>query len=389
MDSQDRTPEYYRIGSSERQTPSRRRRKKKRSPNGCGGALVYLLAVVLISIVLSVIVIFVTNDVFALVKDESTIQFTVEENTKISKLSGELDKEGIVNYGLIFKLFLTVTNKNEDVLAGTYELSPAMDYNQIVLALRNADKKQTVEVTIPEGYSLQQIKETLVKNHVCTEEDLDEALNDYPFKHEFLEDKLPPEDNWLEGYLFPDTYTFYKNGDAVKDVVNKMLNNFDERYDDAIKEGAENLDRSMDEIVTIASLVEREAKVPEEFAMIAGVIYNRLNSSRFPYLEIDASVLYGLGRTSGTLTAADLETDTPYNTYLHEGLPPGPICNPGYNALYAASHPADHDYYFYVAMPDGSHLFATTNSEHERNKEKAAEAFAEAANSSGEEDTGE
>ena len=121
MDSQDRTPEYYRIGSSERQTPSRRRRKKKRSPNGCGGALVYLLAVVLISIVLSVIVIFVTNDVFALVKDESTIQFTVEENTKISKLSGELDKEGIVNYGLIFKLFLTVTNKNEDVLAGTYE----------------------------------------------------------------------------------------------------------------------------------------------------------------------------------------------------------------------------------------------------------------------------
>ncbi len=96
-------------------------------------------------------------------RTKSTIQFTVEENTKISKLSGELDKEGIVNYGLIFKLFLTVTNKNEDVLAGTYELSPAMDYNQIVLALRNADKKQTVEVTIPEGYSLHRLRKRWLK----------------------------------------------------------------------------------------------------------------------------------------------------------------------------------------------------------------------------------
>ena len=91
-------------------------------------------------------------------------------------------------------------------------------------------------------------------------------------------------------------------------------------------------------------------------------------------------MLYGLGRTSGSLSRKDLETDTPYNTYLHEGLPPGPICNPGYNALYAASHPSEHNYYFYVAMPDGSHLFATTNSEHERNKEKAAEAFENAEN---------
>lgn len=387
MDSQDRTPQHYRGGAHERPSSPQRRRRNKRQPSGgCGGALLYLIVVIGISIVLSLIAIFVANDVFALVKDDTTVNFTVEENTKISSLSGELDKEGIVNYGTVFKLFLTVTNKNVEVLAGTYELSPAMDYNQIVRALRNADKKQTVTVTIPEGYTLEQIKQTLIKNGACTEDALDDALNDYPFKHEFLEDKLPPKENWLEGYLFPDTYTFYKNGDPVKDVINKMLNNFDDRYDEAIQAGAEELDRSIDEIVTIASLVEREAKVPEEFAMIAGVIYNRLASSRFPNLEIDASVLYGLGRTSGTLTSKDLETDTPYNTYLHEGLPPGPICNPGYNALYAASHPSEHDYYFYVAMPDGSHLFATTNSEHERNRERAAEAFAQAESSSGAEE---
>lgn len=384
MDSQDRNRQYYQREGYERQAQPRRR-KKKRASTGCGGALAYLITVVGISIVLSLVAIFVVNDVFALVKEDKPVRFSVEETTTISSLSKQLDEQGIVNYGSMFKLFLTVTGKNVEVLAGTYELSPAMDYNQIVLALRNADKKQTVEVTIPEGYTIAQIRQTLVDNYVCTEDALDEALNEYAFKHEFLEDLLPPSENWLEGYLFPDTYTFYKNADPVKDVVNKMLNNFDNRYDEVIQEGAESLDRSMQDIVIIASLVEREAKVAEEFPMIAGVIYNRLNSSDFPYLEIDASLLYGLGRTSGALTSEELETDTPYNTYMHKGLPPGPICNPGYNALYAASHPSEHNYYFYVAMPDGSHLFATTNSEHERNKEKAAQAFAEAENSSGEE----
>ncbi|MBS7224897.1 MAG: endolytic transglycosylase MltG [Clostridiaceae bacterium] len=374
MDSQNRPSRGSNGGERSRQP---RRRKRQRS-TGCAGAMLYLIVVVGISVVLSVIVMFAANDVLALVKDEDVVTITVEENTTASALSKQLDQTGIVNYGSLFNLFLKVTDKNVDILAGTYELSPAMDYNQIVRALRNADQKKTVKVTIPEGYSLEQIKELLIENSVCSESELDQALNEYAFKHDFLEDELPPEEGWLEGYLFPDTYTFYQSGDAVKGVVNRMLNNFDDHYDESIQEGAKELDCSISEIVTIASLVEREAKVADEFPMIAGVIHNRLNSSKFPRLEIDASVLYGLGRTSGSLSKKDLKTDTPYNTYLHEGLPPGPICNPGYNALYAASHPSEHDYYFYVAMPDGSHLFATTNSEHEENKARAAEAFAEA-----------
>lgn len=348
---------------------------------GCVSTLVYLITILLISIVLSLIAIFVANDVFAFVKDDKDIILEVPENTKLSKLSGELDKKDVVNYGLVFKIFLLVTDKDGDVLAGSYQLSPSMDYAQIAGSLRNTATQDTVTVTIPEGYTIAQIKETFVEKGVCSAEALDEALNNYPFKHEFLQDKLPPSQNWLEGYLFPDTYTFYKNGDAVKDVINKMLNNFDNRFDENIISGAEELGISIEEAVIIASLIEREAKVPEEFAMISGVIHNRLNSSKFPYLEIDASLLYGLGRTSGELTKADLQTDTPYNTYLHKGLPPTPICNPGYNALYAATHPDEHDYYFYVAMPDGSHLFASTNSKHEQNKEKAEKAFAEAKNS--------
>ena len=112
--------------------------------------------------------------------------------------------------------------------------------------------------------------------------------------------------------------------------------------------------------------------------MISGVIHNRLNhSDEFPYLQIDASLQYAVGHNN-PLTEADLQLDSPYNLYTHEGLPPGPICNPGYRALYAATHPDDHDYYYYVAMPDGTHLFAETNSEHNRNRERADEAWAEA-----------
>lgn len=360
---------------------SQEQNNQKKQNKGCASTLVYLITILLISIVLSLIAIFVANDVFALVKDDKDIILEVPQNTKISKLSGELDKKDVVNYGLIFKIFLLVTDKDGEVLAGSYKLSPSMDYAQIARSLRNTDTQDTVTVTIPEGYTIAQIKQTLIEKGVCSEDALNEALNNYPFKHEFLEDKLPPSQNWLEGYLFPDTYTFYKDGDAVKDVINKMLNNFDNRFDENIINGAEELGISIEEAVIIASLIEREAKVAEEFSMISGVIHNRLNSSKFPYLEIDASLLYGLGRTSGELTKKDLETDTPYNTYLHKGLPPTPICNPGYNALYAATHPDEHDYYFYVAMPDGSHLFASTNSKHEQNKEKAKEAFAEAANS--------
>ena len=136
----------------------------------------------------------------------------------------------------------------------------------------------------------------------------------------------------------------------------------------------------MHDIVTIASLIEREAQRDDERARIAGVIYNRLNNAdEFPYLQVDASVLYGLGRTGGKLSEADLQSDSEYNLYNHKGLPPGPICNPGYASLYAASHPENHDYYYYVAMPDGTHLFATSYEEHERNIEASNKAQAEAA----------
>lgn len=362
--------------------PPRRRRSRRQKNGGCAGTVVYVIAVLGISVILSLAAIFVANDVFAFVKENAVKEITVSENTDLLSLAKQLDDEGVINYGTIFKLYVRVKGDNQGVLAGSYSLNPNMDYGQIIDTLVNASSTETMKITVPEGYSIAQIRQLLLDEHVCTEDALDEVLNTYSFKHEFLKDELPAEEGWLEGYLFPDTYEIYKGNATVVDTINKMLNNFESKYDDDIKTGAETLGRSMHDIVTIASLVEREAQVDSERAKIAGVIYNRLNNpSEFPYLQVDASVLYGLGRTSGPLSQEDLASDTPYNLYTKQGLPPGPICNPGYASLYAAAHPEQHNYYYYVAMPDGSHLFANSYEEHQTNiaTSDAAQAAAAAA----------
>lgn len=286
--------------------------------------MVYVIAVVGASLVISLAAIFTANDVFAFVKDNAMQQFYVSENTKLADLAKDLDKQGIINYGTVFKTYLAVKGDSaDDVLAGEYQLNPSMDYGQIIDKLTNSSSSDTLQITIPEGYSVAQVRQLLLDNHVCTADALDKVLNQYPFKHDFLQDEKPVEEGWLEGYLFPDTYEIYKGNGSVVDTVNKMLNNFAARYDSEITDGANELGRSMHDIVTVASLVEREAQHDDERARIAGVIYNRLNnSSEFPYLQVDASVLYGLGRTSGKLTDEDLKSDSPYNLYTKEGLPP-------------------------------------------------------------------
>lgn len=374
--------DYDKYDNQENQEVRRKRRRSRRHKNsGCAGTMVYVIAVVGASLVISLAAIFTANDVFAFVKDNAMQQFYVSEDTKLADLAKDLDKQGIINYGTVFKAYLAVKGDSaDDVLAGEYQLNPSMDYGQIIDKLTNSSSSDTLQITIPEGYSVAQVRQLLLDNHVCTADALDKVLNQYPFKHDFLQDEKPVEEGWLEGYLFPDTYEIYKGNGSVVDTVNKMLNNFASRYGSEITDGANELGRSMHDIVTVASLVEREAQRDDERARIAGVIYNRLNnSSEFPYLQVDASVLYGLGRTSGKLTDEDLKSDSPYNLYTAEGLPPGPICNPGYASLYAASHPESHDYYYYVAMPDGSHLFASSYEEHQRNIATSNAAQAQAA----------
>lgn len=352
--------------------------KKPPQKSGCALASLYFIFIFGISVCLALVLIFSANDVLALVKPDTAIEVVIAEDTTVKQVSKQLDESGVINYGILFRLFNAVKGDGETIVsAGTYTLNPTMDYSQILRALTKTTSTTSVKVTIPEGYNLSQIRQTLLENHVTSPALLDNALNTYPFKHSFLKDQKPPMANWLEGYLFPDTYEFIQDSkQPVHEVVNVMLNNFAKKYDKQIQEGAEALGLSTHEVVTIASLIEREAKASDEFAKISGVIHNRLkNKEKFPYLQIDAALQYAVGHNN-PLTDADKQLDSPYNLYLHEGLPPGPICNPGYNALYAATHPEDHGYYYYVAMPDGTHLFAKSNSQHNKNRAKADRAWA-------------
>ena len=179
------------------QPTQRRRRSRRRKNSGCAGTVVYVIAVLGISIVLSLAAIFIANDVFAFVKDNAVKEITVSENTDVLSMADRLDDEGVISYGSVFKLYVRVKGDNQGVLAGSYQLNPSMDYGQIIDTLANTSSTETMNITIPEGYSIAQIKQTLLDEHVCTEDALDKALNEYSFKHDFLQSELPAEEGWL------------------------------------------------------------------------------------------------------------------------------------------------------------------------------------------------
>ena len=370
------------------QKQPRRRRSRRRMNAGCAGSMVYMIAVVGVSLVLSIAALFMANDIFAFVKADAVKEITVSENTSVSSLAKELDDQGVINYHSVFKLYLTLKHQTDtSVLAGAYQLNPSMDYGQIVDALANTASTETVQITIPEGYSISQIRQVLLDNHICTEDALDEVLNDYSFKHDFLKDEKPAAEGWLEGYLFPDTYDFYI-GDEPGRVITKFLDDFDYRFTDKMKDNLTKLQETMAarlaengyseeyiaahpftlrEVMIVASMVQQEAYSITDSYLVSSVIYNRLaDPDEYPFLNIDAALLYVLQGERTELTAEDLQMDSSYNTYNHTGLTPGPICNPGRNSIYAALEPQDTNYHYY-ALEKGTdeHHFSETLSEHE------------------------
>lgn len=352
----------------QQQYPPRRKRKKKPFATG---RLSYIAFILGVSLLISGFLIVTANDVFALVKTEQKIIIDVSENVKSGEMAKILKENGVIKYPWAFNLYSSL-KKSTDFKSGKFELDSSMDYGQIIDNLKRVSTyRETVKVTIPEGYSLNQIAELMEETMVCSKEEFLETAATYKYKHAFLKD-IPMTSNRLEGYLFPDTYEFYKN-DKTINVINKMLNNFNNKYSEDVIKAADKSGKTMHEILTIASMVEREAVLESEQKTIAGVIQNRLNNSgKFPYLNIDATIQYALGNHKTALTAEDLKIDSPYNTYTRKGLPPGPICNPGMGAILAAISPEQHKYYYYVATGEenGSHIFSKTLEEHNSAKNK-------------------
>lgn len=355
--------------------------------------LLYILLVLAFSALLAGVAWIWAGDVFALNKAPHTATitlpdsiFTVREETSRVKQDGktqeitstvtyadmgyvvdQLSENGLIEYRPLFRIFASLVHADRKLVAGTYELNTDMDYNALINAMSaRSGNRKTVSVTIPEGYTIDQIFSLLAEQGVSTVATLQRAAAQHDFKFSFLQGVLPLGDyHRLEGYLFPDTYEFYMGGgekEAIQ-VLNKMILRFDQQFPDKLRQQAADMGYSVHDIVTIASLIEKETDGTDQTA-IASVIYNRLNHPEYEtvgLLQIDAALVYAAGRP---VTQEDYQTlDSPYNTYLNKGLPPGPIASPGMVALNSALNPQDTNYYYYGLGDDGLHHFFRTNTE--------------------------
>ena len=351
--------------SRQENTGREKKRKKKSGRSSCLSAFTYILFVLGVSFALSTFAILVANDMLGLVQDETPVSITLSEGETVAEVAEKLKENGLIDHKWAFKLYAKL-KKTDGFSTGAFDLASSMDYGQLISKLRRANQStETVTVTIPEGYSIVQIAELMEEKKVCGKQDFIETANSYDYSHGFLE-TVPMVENRLEGYLFPDTYEFYLDENPVS-AINKMLNNFNKKYTDEMRKLTEEHGLTIAEVVNLASLVEKEAKLSREQGTIAGVIRNRLNNSAaYPYLDVDAALLYVTGHKE-QLTAADLEIDSPYNLRKSKGLPPTAICNPGIGALLAAISPEAHNYYYYVVdeiEDNGSHIFSSTLEEH-------------------------
>ena len=300
-------------------------------------------------------------------KMEATVEISAEDT--LDTVADKLQEAELIRYKWFFKLFAAFTKAEDEIGIGTYTLNNDMDYHALISGMRSSSgsmSAETVDVTIPEGYTVAQTIRLLAEKGVNTEENLLEAARTADFSYEFI-DNESEDISRLEGYLFPDTYQFYVNHNA-KNALERLIKNFEQKMmGEDVQEELESSGRSMKEIVTIASLIEKETDGTDQ-ALIASVIYNRLNGpgdkrGTYGMLQIDAALLYALPDHEGAITSADLETDSPYNLRKYAGLPPTPIANPGMTSINAALYPTSSDYYYYALGVDHKHhYFADYNS---------------------------
>ncbi len=373
-------------GEDEKPVLGKAKKKKKEKvplPPDRGGvissvvkALVYISFVLVVSGFLAVYGIRLANDVFAFVKDEITVEVTIADDATLEEVSELLYENGLVENANWFRLYTSFKYRDKDLnfVGGTYTLQSTMNYNAFISTLTPKQGRAIVSILIPEGYTVDQIIDLLVSEGIGTREGYVEAIQEYDYNYEFLDKlealELSNERKYrLEGYLFPAKYDFYADSSEIA-VVDKMLAAFQENFMEENYDRLTELGLTLDEAVTLASIIQREAYYSTDMYYISAVFHNRLNSSSFPKLQSDATVQYALPEHKEELTAEDLKVDSPYNTHVVDGLPIGAICNPGTEAISAALYPEDKDqikYYYFVAGVDGYSLFATNLTEHNNN----------------------
>lgn len=349
-------------------------------------------------IVIALVVVLIVGAIFAFLyirnglqpvdeDSKETVELSIESGYSAGDIGDILEEQGIVKNGFMFELYLRL-NSISSYQAGTYQMSPAMDFEQIARTLESGTMYEEVlyKVPVPEGYTVEQIAEQVGNNTPASADDFMELMNDDEFIKELIaeypdmltEEILNEDIKYpLEGYLFPATYDITQEEPDLRLLVKNMLNATKEnsyslftsipQY--TIDYEGESKDLSFHEFLTFSSLIEEEATSLADRSKIASVFLNRMASVPTMPLQTDPTVLYALGQHQDVVLYEDLEVDDPYNTYIHNGLTPGPIAAPGLESLQSTLNPSDTNYYYFLADEDGNNYFAETYEEHLKNRE--------------------
>ena len=336
-------------------------------------ALLVLVIALALSLFLAFFALQSASDLFGLNQPDQQIPFDLTEGLSMSQVASQLKEAGIITQPLTFQLYAGLKNDASEFQPGSYVLNSNMSYDEIIVAFRtHAVPKVEVRLTFQEGMTLSEIAQQLEENNVCTAADLFAFLDqgEFPWDYAFLEGVPEDESRFrrFEGSFFPDTYDFYEQ-ENVATVVQKFFNRFDELTDtDEINNLLKENNMTLDEAVTLASIVQKEAGDPEDMRNVSGVFHKRLaNPTIQPTLGSDVTILYVENDIKPYLNVENQAMYDAYNTYVCTGLPVGPICNPGMDAIQAALDYTPTDYYYFIADRDGNFYYARTLEEHEAN----------------------
>ena len=338
-------------------------------------ALLIVVAVVAFSIFLAQFILASASDLFGLQQRDEDFDIVIPENADISLVTGILSDAGVISQPLTFQLYANFKFSDDDTIhAGEYVFNSNMGYDQIFALLQSGNwRPQTVMLTFIEGMTLGEVADMLDENGVVARDVFIEYLNTAELEYSFMESipDNPLRFHRLEGYIFPDTYEFYVP-ERVASVAKKFFDNFDRRISADMYRRMEALDMTLDEVITLASIIQKEAGHPGHKRRVSSVFHNRLgNPGVFPSLESDVTINYVENDIRPFIEDQDIFDA--YNTYVAAGLPVGPVSNPGLESITAAMYPSDTPYYFFLTDDAGEFYYAENLTQHERNQRLAAE----------------
>ncbi len=330
------------------------------------------ILIYLISLFLLIAIAYVNEEIYSPQGNiDSTRMFVIENGQGAKEISFNLEEGGIIKNPYLFLLYVYARGNYRDIQAGEYLLSSGMSVSDIVNMLVNGKTAQE-KLTIIEGWDLRDLAGYFEKQGLSSKDELYKITgvptgtnNNINISEEILNGK--PEGLSLEGYIFPDTY-YYKKGDSAETIIKRAVENLDERLTPELSKNIKDRGKSIFEIITMASLIEKEVRTPQDKAIVSGILWKRLANGMG--LQVDSTVLYATGKENSKVYTVDTKFNSPYNTYKYRGLPLGPICSPGMDSIIAAVMPTKSDYLYYLSAPNGKTIFSKTLEEHNYNKAK-------------------